>query len=598
MAERTLAGSEVGPYRLVSQLGAGGMGVVWLGEHKMLGRRAAVKLLRKSFTEDDEIVSRFFNEARAATAISDPGIVQIFDFGYHADGSAYIVMELLEGEPLDKRLARRGKLSTLDALRTTRQVASSLGAAHARGIIHRDLKPENVFLVRDAEVAGGERAKILDFGIAKLSDDRASAYRTNTAALMGTPMYMSPEQCRGAGGVDLRSDIYSLGCLLYALLTGRPPFPATGVGEVIAKHLTEPPPRAGISPRIDALLMRCMAKDPGERFQTCGDLAAALEVELAGEVQAASAAVASRSSGTLGPHIGARAASQSEGRVRAQGTGQQPVASDTAEPSRREPAAALSWTRAESVVEPRSQPAWSPTAPSAYVPAVSAPYPPGHATTLSSASGVREARGARGVWLAPLALGVVGVAGLATWLALRDHDSHEPAPAAAPVDAPAPAVDPQTVQRHAVEQQLTSAVNAFLRWAASHPGADCPTLAAIGDAGIDPWQHPLVLTCKDQPADQIVGAISLGPDGKLDTGDDVTSWSLVDVASLAKGPRWQVAKHVAKSTKPVVTPVAPAAAPAPPPVVPASPPVVKESVKKGPSFRGTVLGPDGIPVSR
>src|SRR4029077_12547429 len=151
---------------------------------------------------------------------------------------AYIVMEMLDGETLEAR--RHRGISLSDALRIMRQVASSLGAAHARGIIHRDLKPENVFLVRDPEVAGGERAKILDFGIAKLTGD--PSMQTDTSTVMGTPAYMSPEQCRGAGHVDQRSDVYSMGCMLFALITGAPPFESVGSGEVIAMHLREAPP--------------------------------------------------------------------------------------------------------------------------------------------------------------------------------------------------------------------------------------------------------------------------------------------------------------------------------------------------------------------
>src|SRR6185436_498289 len=183
------AGTQVGAYRLLQQIGEGGMGTVWLAEHTMLGRRAAIKMLHPAFTNRPDIVARFFNEARAATAIADPGIVQIFDFGQHVDGTAYIAMEYLEGEALDRRLRRRVRLPVGDALRIMRQVASTVGVAHARGIVHRDLKPENVFLVHDPEVAGGERAKILDFGIAKLSGD--ATVKTNTAAVMGTPAYMS-----------------------------------------------------------------------------------------------------------------------------------------------------------------------------------------------------------------------------------------------------------------------------------------------------------------------------------------------------------------------------------------------------------------------
>src|ERR1041385_6396596 len=190
-------GTQVGAYRVLHRIGAGGMGSVWLAEHTMLGRRAAIKVLHSTFSRDPAIVTRFFNEARAATAIDDPGIVQIFDFGEHVDGSAYIVMELLEGETLEQRLSRLGRLGVRDALRIMRQIASSLGAAHQRGIVHRDLKPENIFIVRDPEVPGGERAKILDFGIAKLTGD--SIVKTQTSSVMGTPIYMSPEQCRGAG---------------------------------------------------------------------------------------------------------------------------------------------------------------------------------------------------------------------------------------------------------------------------------------------------------------------------------------------------------------------------------------------------------------
>src|SRR4051812_6164524 len=254
-------GAQVGAYRVVKQIGEGGMGSVWLAEHIALGRRAALKMLHPEYSARPDVVARFFNEARAATAIADPGIVQIFDFGECADGRAYIVMELLDGEPLDRRLKREGALTLVDGLRLIRQVASTLGAAHARGIVHRDLKPENVYVVRDPEVAGGERAKVLDFGIAKLAGEHGGI-KTQTAAVMGTPMFMSPEQCRGTGQVDARSDVYALGCMLFLLVTGRPPFQAEGVGDLIAMHLRELPPapaqlRPGIPPELDQLVLRC-----------------------------------------------------------------------------------------------------------------------------------------------------------------------------------------------------------------------------------------------------------------------------------------------------------------------------------------------------
>jgi len=266
-----VAGTRVGAYRIVEPLGSGGMSEVWVAEHTLLGRRAAIKVLRAELSRRPDIVEQFFHEARITTAIANPGVVQIFDFGFHTDGSAYLVMELLEGETLDRRLARSGVLAIADALHIVRQVAKALCVAHARGVIHRDLKPDNIFLVRDPEVVGGERAKILDFGIAKL----VGAHRTRLdAAVLGTPAFMSPEQCRGSPEVDQHSDIYALGCVLFALVTGRAPFGGEDPGEVMARHLGEPPPvpsqcAPGVPSAIDHLVLRCMAKDPGRRLTAC-----------------------------------------------------------------------------------------------------------------------------------------------------------------------------------------------------------------------------------------------------------------------------------------------------------------------------------------
>ncbi|HMG23631.1 MAG TPA: serine/threonine-protein kinase [Kofleriaceae bacterium] len=273
--------SHIGQYRIIRKIGAGGMGLVYLGEHTLLGRRAAVKTLLPTVAANREIVERFFNEARATSAIADPGVIQVFDFGYHVDGTAYIVMELLEGEALSARLDRLGALPLGDALRFTRQVAGSLAAAHARDIVHRDLKPENIFLVRDAEAQGGERTKIIDFGICKMG--AGDPMLTEVGAMIGTPVYMSPEQCRGSGEVDPRSDIYAFGCLLFHLLTGRPPFLGEASGDLIVAHLEEePPPPSRYAPElplaVDALVLRCLAKAPGDRFASMTELQAALGV--------------------------------------------------------------------------------------------------------------------------------------------------------------------------------------------------------------------------------------------------------------------------------------------------------------------------------
>jgi serine/threonine protein kinase len=272
----TLAGTRIGAYRITQPLGAGGMSEVWVAEHALLGRRAAIKVLRAELSRRPEIVRRFFNEARAMTAIANPGVAQIFDFGFHVDGSAYIAMELLEGETLERRLRRLGAFAVPEALHVVRQVASALRAAHAHGIVHRDLKPDNIFLARDPEVVGGERAKLLDFGIAKRLDER-SAMTTQESVILGTPAFMSPEQCRHAGRIDQRSDVYSLGCVLFTLVTGRPPFEHAGPAEAMAMHLCEPAPAPsrcadGIPAAVDQLVLRCLAKDPDER-PTAGELA-------------------------------------------------------------------------------------------------------------------------------------------------------------------------------------------------------------------------------------------------------------------------------------------------------------------------------------
>ncbi|MBA3820909.1 MAG: serine/threonine protein kinase, partial [Deltaproteobacteria bacterium] len=274
-------GATVGAYRVLRKIGEGGMGVVYVAEHALLGRRAAIKVLLPELSANREIVQRFFNEARAVTQIADPGIVQIFDFGFHIDGSAFIVLELLEGESMDARLLRIGRFSPIDCLRLMRQICTSLHAAHVKGIVHRDLKPENIFIVGDPAVTGGERAKILDFGIAKLSADEPGKMKTRTGMMMGTPVYMSPEQCRGAGEIDHRSDIYSVACVMMTMLTGAPPFHGEGSGDLIAAHLREQPPLAssrvhGLPPVIDQILQRSLAKSPNDRFGSMMELVEAI----------------------------------------------------------------------------------------------------------------------------------------------------------------------------------------------------------------------------------------------------------------------------------------------------------------------------------
>ena len=271
-------GQTVGNYKILRKLSTGGMGTVYYAEHALIGRTAAVKVLHPELSGSKEIVNRFFNEAKATTSIKHPGIVEIFDYGYLPGGDGYIIMEFLEGMSLARRLKKGGHYAEGEAAMLVRAVCNALAAAHTKGIVHRDLKPDNIFLVEDAESPIGERPKILDFGIAKLTDVGLAGEGTKTGAVMGTPTYMSPEQCRGTGQVDHRADLYSLGCILYELCCGRPPFKNLGAGELIGahQHLKPSPPskyNPAISSEMEQLITNLLDKDPANRVQTAAELA-------------------------------------------------------------------------------------------------------------------------------------------------------------------------------------------------------------------------------------------------------------------------------------------------------------------------------------
>jgi tRNA A-37 threonylcarbamoyl transferase component Bud32 len=277
-----MLGQTLGNFRVIEKMSEGGMGQLFLARHVAMDRRAVVKVLRAHLASDEVIVRRFLNEANAAAMIGHPGIVYVMDVGRLDTGSPYILMEYLEGESLSRRLKRVGMFDVPTALSIMRQVTDALAAAHEKGIIHRDLKPGNIFLVTDTAVSEAERVKLLDFGIAKLLTNTEDANSTRTDMIMGTPMYMSPEQCDGARNVDARSDLYSLGCILFQLVCGRPPFQFPGAGAIIAAHLTRRPPApstidASIPPAVDALILRLLAKPPAERFQSARDLLVAID---------------------------------------------------------------------------------------------------------------------------------------------------------------------------------------------------------------------------------------------------------------------------------------------------------------------------------
>ncbi len=271
-------GLRFGRYVVGERIGRGGFGVVHLGRDSELGRDVAIKFLRPEYLTREQVVQRFLQEARATATIGHPGIVTVFECGVvtgtgeRADGTAYIVMERLQGESLAARIEDKGRFPIAAAIAIGRQLAAALGAAHDASIIHRDLKPDNVFLLPDAAVVGGERAKILDFGIAKLADPGAGGVHTHSQMILGTPRYMSPEQARSAAKVDVRSDIYALGCMFYELVCGRPPFTGN-TGDVLIHHQSTPavPPHDvvdGLPPALDRLIVDMLEKEPDRRPQT------------------------------------------------------------------------------------------------------------------------------------------------------------------------------------------------------------------------------------------------------------------------------------------------------------------------------------------
>ena len=272
------SGSKLGPYEILSSIGAGGMGEVYKARDKRLNRDVAIKVLPASYSADSDRLQRFAQEARAAAALSHPNILSIYDIGEDNGGAPYVVSELLEGETLRERL-RNGPLASRKAIDYAAQVARGLAAAHEKGIVHRDLKPENIFLTNDG------RAKILDFGLAKLTRPEASdasetltqQVGTDAGTVMGTVGYMAPEQVRGKPA-DARSDIFAFGAILYEMLSGKRAFHGDSSADTMSAILKEDPPELSetnrnVSPALERIVRHCLEKNPAERFQSARDVA-------------------------------------------------------------------------------------------------------------------------------------------------------------------------------------------------------------------------------------------------------------------------------------------------------------------------------------
>jgi eukaryotic-like serine/threonine-protein kinase len=276
-----------GRYCVESVLGEGGMGVVYACKHKLIGKRVAMKVLRADMARDPEVTTRFLNEARAASAVGNPHIVDISDFGRLPDGSTYFVMEYLDGLPLSKVISPDGPVPASRIIHIARQLAQGLAAAHHAEIVHRDLKPDNVYLIRHG--AEQDFVKILDFGIAKVSSTEGRL--TRAGQVFGTPHYMSPEQSAGSA-VDHRGDIYSLGVMLYEMASGHVPFDADNFLGILTQHMYKPPapirktvPNAhDIPPGLEAIVFKCLSKRQDQRYQSMDELIDDLDRLTAGEV--------------------------------------------------------------------------------------------------------------------------------------------------------------------------------------------------------------------------------------------------------------------------------------------------------------------------
>jgi serine/threonine-protein kinase len=335
-----------GKYRIERVLGQGGMGVVAAAYHLHLEQRVALKLMLPHALASGESVTRFLREARAAARITSEHVARVFDVGTLETGAPYIAMEYLEGSDLSQLLASRGRLPVEEAIEYLLQACEALAEAHRVGIVHRDLKPGNLYLAQRLD--GQRLIKVLDFGISKMSGaSQSDALATRTSALMGSPLYMSPEQMGSSRDVDARSDIWALGVVLHEMLAGAPPFDGETLPQVCARVMSEPPPplheRApGLPPAVYDVVNRCLQKLPAARFQSIAELAQALEPVASGRARQS----VERISRVLGvTHSPAPAPVQA------------PVAATTADPVYHPPSTQANWGDTQSKPVARRSPA-------------------------------------------------------------------------------------------------------------------------------------------------------------------------------------------------------------------------------------------------
>ena len=427
-------GERVGKYILKQKLGAGAMGVVFAAEHEGLGREVAIKVLRADFADNANVVERFQREAEVVSRIGHTNIVSVYDFGRLSDGSLYYVMERINGETLNERMRRAPPVGADETVQIMSQICRALQVTHAKGVVHRDLKPDNVMLI--TQPGRAPHVKVVDYGVAKIREAAEAKGQTAAGSMLGTPAFMAPEQVRGELGVDSRVDIYALGAMLYAILTGHMVFEGSVI-EVLTAQVRDPvvPPSRrttrNIPPAVEAVVMKALSKNPADRYPDATSFAADLEAAFAPE----------------------RAANAAEARTMAAGTsplaGSHGIADTMAAGS------------AATIIPGASQSAAATVAQ--------------HAAAAKTGSGAPAKSGGAGKWIAVAAVVVVGGGGAAALL-LRPKAGPAPAPGVAPAAAKPVERTPTQIE---AERVLATALggDAFARRAA------LDAMAAVGDHG-------------------------------------------------------------------------------------------------------------------
>jgi serine/threonine-protein kinase len=500
------AGQVIGNYRVLQQIGTGGMGAVFLAEHPQIGKKVALKVIHRELAHNREVVGRFFNEARSVNRIGNEHIVEIHDFGVTPNNDHFYIMEYLEGHTLASVIAKERVIDVMRSLHIGAQIASALSAAHVAGVIHRDLKPDNIMLMR--RLGEPDFVKVLDFGLAKMFAAGASSVKTAAGVLLGTPQYMSPEACESKPSIDHRTDIYALGVLLFQMMTGALPFNGESMGEILVKQVTALPPaprgfNPAIPPSVEQVLLRCLAKPVDARFQSMSALRDALldpEAYL-------------RASPPIAP---ARSVAPGEAKFKAQDV----IAHAAAMQAQKQGPVVEPWQVAPTIMGDELPAAVQALKPGPVMPALAQPTAPNPNTMRIGTPVGYSSRPPRKIWplvlVLGLVLGLVGGAFAVAWVGrgegvaatISDSNTASPGDAAAPTTV---ASDSAVARGSAVAAGSAPSPGSASPGSASQGSASAPPDRGSGSAAIPPKPPMARLTIDSTPPKASV----FGPDGEL-----------------------------------------------------------------------------------